>query len=796
MKLLLADLPVQLQEGVLVPRHNHTFSWSTFMDVTHPIEMSVRQSCVESIIQHPTFASTQGLLRELAFAEDKHGREVIQITDQETRKYFYDRLFFCGRYEIFPGPPVHVSNTSVVVMAYDHGICAQMFQEYKNANDGLDVGGFIKCNKNLGYKREKEKWQAEFCLWDKDKNESLSEKEFLNYCGQYLGGKVQVAMKFMRNSNEYNREIKTREQLKSDFMLRQLPSVEQTVFQNHLPALSINGDFSMAEYRQVLVMPAADRSLEDIHCKERPDDNKTKGLLKDVLLAIQSLHEHGFVHGDLKKLNVLRVQNQLKLIDFDAAVRKGQPLGAKISSGILPPEMIQNLETADDLTKYNTYWGNKLRDSPKRKKTQVKSNYVVKSYRDDCDVSDLPYSPIKATPSVDMWSFGCMVFQMLCGQELVPTDINQNVVLDFMQKAATWTDDKLRQRIENFISDDEAQNLVIRLLVVDPALRLSATEALNHPYFTGIRDTSAMDILVEEMAQTQEAMKSKLVSLNDTVTSHIELQEQAILEVNTAIAQLGNDVVHALMEASDVVVPTSFVILPCKSLTKDTVDATKVTSFLAHLWDTGKKLQAVKGRSVNDIVSKLCDGAPLYLYLIDEATDTVVVPEEKDSIYPIKIPAGGDNSFLLMNLPFIQNTFKSLKKGAATVGCLHRLHLLPSLKLPKGDKETEQTKYDWTQEIERAITDLSEPTVSFQVLQQALEEPVTLVRGAALRELKQVFNEHDPSQSFSGLTRVITNQGRVIWTSKVRVLAMEEEANKAANKTIDRIREKLKQATP
>ncbi|KAF0696188.1 Aste57867_13048 [Aphanomyces stellatus] len=205
----------------------------------------------------------------------------------------------------------------------------------------------------------------------------------------------------------------------------------------------------MDHYRHVLVMPVADRSLEDIFLKERPDDTKTKSLLKDVLTGIQILHEYGLVHGDLKKLNVLRVENMLKLIDFDGSVRIGQPLGAKISSGILPPEMFQKLESTVDMAKYNNYWGHESRETSKPKKSQSgQDNFVVKAYRNGCDAGTLPFSLVNATPSVDMWSFGCMVFQMLSGQELVPTDINQNVVLDYIHKAATWTDEKLRQRIE------------------------------------------------------------------------------------------------------------------------------------------------------------------------------------------------------------------------------------------------------------------------------------------------------------------------------------------------------------
>ncbi|KAF0701152.1 Aste57867_8340 [Aphanomyces stellatus] len=251
------------------------------------------------------------------------------------------------------------------------------------------------------------------------------------------------------------------------------------------------------------------------------------------------------------------------------------------------------------------------------------------------------------------------------------------------------------------------------------------------------------------------------------------------MQLEMAMLEFKWDVTFGLVEASDVAVPTSFVVLPCKSLSEDNVDATKVTSFVAQLWNTGKTLQSIKGSS--------------YLYLIDEATESVVVPDEKDSIYPIAIPTRDANSFLLMNLPLIQSTFKSFKKASTATGWLQRLHVLS--KSPNHKIGAEKKK-DWTKEVERAIADLSEPSVSFQVLEEALNEPAAFVRGAALRELKRFFNEHDTRHSFGGLMRVISNQGRVIWTTEARVLAMDMQADELATTTIKNIQQKLNQSMP
>ena len=55
------------------------------------------------------------------------------------------------------------------------------------------------------------------------------------------------------------------------------------------------------------------------------------------------MHEKGFIHGDLKPLNIMRVAAKMKLIDLDSAcehVSGTTYAGLKYSSGFIPPEMV------------------------------------------------------------------------------------------------------------------------------------------------------------------------------------------------------------------------------------------------------------------------------------------------------------------------------------------------------------------------------------------------------------------------------------------------------------------------
>lgn len=73
-------------------------------------------------------------------------------------------------------------------------------------------------------------------------------------------------------------------------------------------------------------------------------------IMYDIGLALQHCHR------DLKMLDVPRVGDRIKLIDMDAAATSGQSfLGAKFSSGVLPPEMFAELSDAQ-VTKFGAYW--------------------------------------------------------------------------------------------------------------------------------------------------------------------------------------------------------------------------------------------------------------------------------------------------------------------------------------------------------------------------------------------------------------------------------------------------------
>jgi len=154
-------------------------------------------------------------------------------------------------------------------------------------------------------------------------------------------------------------------------------------------------------------------------------------ILRSILEAISYCHEKGIVHRDMKPDNLL-VSNDLsmiKLSDFGLATVLGPNETTNLTVGTrsyLSPEMILK-------NSYNT--------------------------------------------SVDMWSIGCITYVLLAGYHPFSDDIT-DMPLYIQIVTGNW------EFHSDTLSDisETAKDFITELLVLDPSERMTAKQALMHPW--------------------------------------------------------------------------------------------------------------------------------------------------------------------------------------------------------------------------------------------------------------------------------------------------------------------------
>ncbi|RLO10791.1 hypothetical protein DYB28_011129, partial [Aphanomyces astaci] len=133
--LLLQDLPflvVDDDDDIIADNPEYMGSWSAFVLPGLRVSDDVRKEVViDTLLSHATFhrVPRQILLEQFVYAKDIHGRTAFDTTETSVKEHLQRLFFFMQRYEFVPGPAAHVSATSVVRLAYDHGICHQVFHE-------------------------------------------------------------------------------------------------------------------------------------------------------------------------------------------------------------------------------------------------------------------------------------------------------------------------------------------------------------------------------------------------------------------------------------------------------------------------------------------------------------------------------------------------------------------------------------------------------------------------------------------------------------------------------------------
>ena len=160
------------------------------------------------------------------------------------------------------------------------------------------------------------------------------------------------------------------------------------------------------------------------------NEERAKPLGKQILETIQYIHQQGIAHRDLKLENVLMDEfGHIKIIDFGFS------------------------RFADPGQMFATPCGSPAYAAPE----------VICGEQYDGRMAD-------------MWSLGVMLFALITG-ELPWKGTNQIHIYNQIKNAQF----DIPEGVSTF-----GQDLIRKLLVPEPTLRLTATEALGHPWFDGV----------------------------------------------------------------------------------------------------------------------------------------------------------------------------------------------------------------------------------------------------------------------------------------------------------------------
>ena len=717
---LLLDLDLPFSDDGY-PITYHAYSWAWLIENTGDKYLDIIR---EIILAHRSIA------QELAKAQTERGTLALQIGHNEMRKVVFNEAFFCGRYEISMGHPIHKSNSVVVVNAIDHKAdisYAQAFDEQmaavsnsdeedsaeKKAELMMDETHFTAALQRVGGYVNNDAHDLSRIFGNTDttngKAPSLSKNEFVRYCKGVFKSPREVVIKFMKSEVAFLREYNSRTSCNLDcrYVVHILNTLSGQIFTDAISKLQLTDVLSLDDFHYGIVMPVAERSLESICIHEDLDTIHICRIMKDLALALQHIHARGICHGDVRMRNVIRIAKRYCLIDLTASanleifyVQDADLFGSKFHTAMLPPEMFVKVSPHGE-TCISKYWANSRNYEEqwphvKPVRTHL-GTFSVRSYDLDHktkrprDLHLLPYSPMSASISIDMWGFGVLLYNLCCGEPLLYSSRNDDIInpIDYAA-AALWTEASLQKKIDANVLDPIAADLIMELLQPNPDSRpQSMKQVLEHVYFSSLDDGARKSVNGQKMEEifSAHALRTHEDSNNfNDVLSPIKDNKSRrsitpIKEINGPIYELNSRSISSevkrshnilrrfLFDSGDTYIPTCFIIVNQKLSTSHDIDK-KINSIDSQSDDSSeseeknqlilshqgnqpgyfRRTQSQTARrwynyfyaianaqrhnasdSLNVIaeeIKKMCSEEELYMYLVDEVTMQIIQPDK------------------------------------------------------------------------------------------------------------------------------------------------------------------------
>lgn len=444
--LLKQDLPIDIKEKVKASVQAHKYSWNHIVsnteDAYYPVVSKILQQC------------TQPQVLALAHVEGPDGRIALStatpVCKHEMRVMLrlFNTLEVVNQRPAFSNPE---SDTQIFyALRYDppkqnNGQWSLIHEDNKKDGDYLEewddashVSGLsrisARSNQSLSSRTSQVSIQDKMKLIKKEKGQ-------------------QVIAKLTSRSDVVERELKIRK----DYQLSRhyVPAV---ISVHHTVQHAAYSE-AMAEPGYCITMEGADTTAENLLLDMRKYGKSfSTKILKRIGISLLHMHEHGLVHGDFGTHNAGKFGNRWKLLGVGGSKAIGSPTDPK-RGFYHPPEAVV-VDT---------------KRVPLGKKETVAK--VIS---------------IQARPTHDIWAFGVVMYEAICGQPLSPYACRGKRAMNAleMSKIGKWDQASLERALRHVDPKDQnALQILRRLLHHNPNERYTTLRlALEHPFFSGDAD--------------------------------------------------------------------------------------------------------------------------------------------------------------------------------------------------------------------------------------------------------------------------------------------------------------------
>lgn len=360
-----------------------------------------------------------------------------------------------------------------------------------------------------------------------------------------------VVIKLMKEEEQYRREVDERKVLNPKHCIGALYCSDDAP-EKWTAGVAARG---FSKYIYGIVMPAAERNLLTILVQERVTFEEIRSMLFALGNCLQHMHSKGKIHGDIKPLNIVRTyDNEYKLIDFDATVDVGKPIGAKASTAYIPPELVTAGLSGEPVVK-----------------SEANFKALGQASAINGEVEGSLGDRLLAHPTFDIWSYAVIAFQALTQELLFKSDVSDNCTGNELSRVMGWNLQNLEWdihcRLRSFLMDGHIQlststesgtmipneeilqavELMTWMLQPDPLKRpQSFAQILSHPYFGSI-NAHAHAVTHPTLQLASTFLTAAALGDSEKVIYEIELCEESF-DVNEAEPLLGKTAMHLAAE--------------------------------------------------------------------------------------------------------------------------------------------------------------------------------------------------------------------------------------------------------